>query len=262
MKLMKTRPKDATLSDKIKPTPAYQALAKTIRDRIASGEYPQGRRIPSESLISQESGLSNMTVRHAEALLVQEGLLKRIQGSGTYVVPQTWTQASFSLGHLAGLLEDQPNLSLTIFKASLVSAGPKTAAHLNLDPLSQVIYMDRMLRHKSQPILLSHSVLRFEPFAPVVEADLEQLAIFSLYNGGAKKTVKKSLFKLGPKSLNDEEAKRLGLTEGEPSLKITYTLYDHNDCPLGLGWFLAPRKLVQVTARLGVWEDPQSLANA
>ncbi|MDR2423052.1 MAG: GntR family transcriptional regulator, partial [Deltaproteobacteria bacterium] len=113
---------------------AYRALAQTLKGKIAAGEYAVDVRLPSEAAIGREYGLSIMTVRQAIGLLVQEGLLKRVQGSGTFVATPTWAQASFGLTGLANLMEDRENISMSFLKACLASAGPKTAAHLQLDP--------------------------------------------------------------------------------------------------------------------------------
>ncbi|MDR2140276.1 MAG: GntR family transcriptional regulator [Deltaproteobacteria bacterium] len=244
--------------DSEKKSPAYRALAQAIRDKIVLGEYALGAKIPSEATISRDWRVSTMTVRQAVGLLVQSGILERIQGSGTYVVAQTWPQANFGWTHLAELLADRDNITLTIFKACLVSAGPKTAAYLGLSPNSQVIYLDRLIQHKGQPILLNHSILRFDPRSPIVEAEQELIALTRPSQGLAQKHIKKHLLRLTPVVLSAQQAQRLGLLEGEPTLKINYTFFDFNDNPLGSGWFLAPRKLTILSARLGFWVEEDS----
>ncbi|MDR0548420.1 MAG: GntR family transcriptional regulator [Deltaproteobacteria bacterium] len=238
-----------------KDLPAYRALALALKEKIANGEYALGEKIPSELAISREKGLSIMTVRQSVGLLVQAGILKRIQGSGTFVVTPIWTEANFGLNNLTQVLADRRNLSLSIIKARLASAGPKTAAHLQLDPQAQVIFQDRLIRYKSQPILLNHSAIRFDPFAPVVEAELEHVGLFNVLPAGqAQKKIKKSLFRACPVVLAPEEASRLHQTAGDPALKIVYTIYDYEDRPLGSGWLLASRKLTQISGKVGFWE--------
>ncbi|MDR1084446.1 MAG: GntR family transcriptional regulator [Deltaproteobacteria bacterium] len=233
--------------------PAYRELALALKDKIASGEYPLGSRIPSEIKISRAYKLSTMTVRQAVGVLVQAGLLERIQGSGTYVTTPLWTQASFAWSNLGRILKDRKNISLCIFKAGLVSPGPKTSDHLRLEPHSQVIFMDRLIRYKSQPILLNHSVLKFDPMAPLIEAELETIALNNVSSGLAQKYIKKSQIWVTPVSMTQVESEKLETDPGDSSLKISYTLYDYQDVPLGSGWFLAPRKMARLSARLGFW---------
>ena len=63
----------------------FEQLAVILRERIASGEYPPGRRIPSLLALQEEFGLSSMTVRRAVGVLAQEGLLRVVPGRGTFV---------------------------------------------------------------------------------------------------------------------------------------------------------------------------------
>jgi DNA-binding LacI/PurR family transcriptional regulator len=60
-------------------------LVTTLRDEIARGVYAVGEAIPSERELCSSKGLSRTTVRRAIQLLVDEGMLYRVPGSGTYV---------------------------------------------------------------------------------------------------------------------------------------------------------------------------------
>jgi GntR family transcriptional regulator len=63
----------------------YLQLARLLRERIASGEYPPGRAIPSVERIRQETGLAVKTIRRAIGLLEEEGLVVVRPGWGTFV---------------------------------------------------------------------------------------------------------------------------------------------------------------------------------
>ncbi len=63
----------------------YQQITDWIHNRIAAGELSGGDRLESENEISALFGISRQTVRHALGNLEQEGILTRVQGSGTYV---------------------------------------------------------------------------------------------------------------------------------------------------------------------------------
>lgn len=63
----------------------FLQLARILRSRIESGEYPEGRKIPPLLGLQAEFGLSSMTVRRAVGVLVDEGLLLRVPGRGTFV---------------------------------------------------------------------------------------------------------------------------------------------------------------------------------
>lgn len=66
-------------------SPLYRQLMQRIRADIASGLYPVQTRIPSEAELGEIYQVSRVTVRKALAELTGEGLLRRMQGKGTYV---------------------------------------------------------------------------------------------------------------------------------------------------------------------------------
>lgn len=57
-----------------------------LRERIASGLWPVGTRIPAEPALVELLGVGRNTVREAVQSLVHSGLVERRQGSGTYVL--------------------------------------------------------------------------------------------------------------------------------------------------------------------------------
>ncbi|MCL2730210.1 MAG: substrate-binding domain-containing protein [Actinomycetia bacterium] len=63
----------------------FQALAGELRRGILAGDWTPGAKLPTESRLAQETGLSLTTVRRAFDLLVEEGLVVRRQGSGSFV---------------------------------------------------------------------------------------------------------------------------------------------------------------------------------
>ena len=67
-------------------SPIYLQLREVVRSKIEEGEYPPGMAIPSENELSEMYGVNRLTVRNAVDALVHEGLLRRIQGKGAFVV--------------------------------------------------------------------------------------------------------------------------------------------------------------------------------
>ncbi len=68
--------------------PLYRQLADDLRTRILAGEFPVPDAMPTEAQLSQRYRASRITVRHALALLDQEGLVHREQGRGSFVRPR------------------------------------------------------------------------------------------------------------------------------------------------------------------------------
>ena len=72
--------------------PKYQVVIDWINEEIASGRMKLGDRLMSEEKLSEKFGLCRQTISRATSQLVEESVLTRLQGSGTYVgqlVPHT-----------------------------------------------------------------------------------------------------------------------------------------------------------------------------
>ena len=78
--------------------PKYQQIVHSVREEIATGQYTQGQRLPSESDLGRAFGASRITVNRALRELQFAGLIERRAGSGSYV------RAIPSQGYTFGLL--------------------------------------------------------------------------------------------------------------------------------------------------------------
>jgi len=80
--------------DRPRGVPLYMQLQATIRSAIESGELKPRDAIPGERDLCAHYGISRITVRKAVVGLVDEGLLERMHGSGTYVAVRIEKQFS------------------------------------------------------------------------------------------------------------------------------------------------------------------------
>ena len=65
--------------------PKYMRLADSIRTEVALGQRRPGDQIASEAELAMHYGLAPGTVRQAIAILVDERILERQHGKGTFV---------------------------------------------------------------------------------------------------------------------------------------------------------------------------------
>lgn len=65
--------------------PLYLQLSELISNKILSGDYKYGEKIPSEQELGIEYELSRVTVRKALQDLVDKGIVEKKQGKGVYV---------------------------------------------------------------------------------------------------------------------------------------------------------------------------------
>ncbi|MEV4377554.1 GntR family transcriptional regulator [Streptosporangium sp. NPDC049644] len=71
--------------DREGPIPPYRQIAEILRQRIASGKIPPGRRIPSLVELEAEFQVARDTLRKAVQVLKDEGLVETVRGMGVYV---------------------------------------------------------------------------------------------------------------------------------------------------------------------------------
>ena len=77
------------MTNRLIPTnaePLYRQLMARIRDDVSSGVYPAESQIPSEQEMCAHYGVSRVTVRRAISELTDEGILRKQQGKGTFVM--------------------------------------------------------------------------------------------------------------------------------------------------------------------------------
>jgi LacI family transcriptional regulator len=72
-------------SDELK----HRRIADGLREAIADGRFPVGARLPSESRLVRQHGVSRPTANRALGELVAAGLIERRVGSGSYVLRAT-----------------------------------------------------------------------------------------------------------------------------------------------------------------------------
>ena len=63
----------------------YRRIAEALRERIVSGRYRPGEKIPAIRHVAEEFGCNKLTVQKAYDLLKQQGFIQNVVGSGSYV---------------------------------------------------------------------------------------------------------------------------------------------------------------------------------
>ena len=76
-----------------KKAPLYQQLYDAILNKVRSGEYQVGEKIPSEEQLMTIYGVSRVTVRNAIKQLVDENILIKRHGKGTFVSMPSYVES-------------------------------------------------------------------------------------------------------------------------------------------------------------------------
>jgi len=237
------------------PTPVYAQLAKILRNQIALGDWPPGHRISAESALSKQYGVSLMTVRQAVGVLVEEGLVKRVHGSGTFVQNVAVSASQFDLNVLKNVLADHQNLKVKILKSTVERARDEEGKILNLELDEPVILIERLIYHWQEPFSFQRTYAVFDPEQPTVEGMLDTSVLNGLLFGDGPTSFKKGKLRLLPMLMDQNEAELLQSEKDPNAFKLEYVFYDFNDQPNAHGWFIVPHGKMPIISRVGVWND-------
>ena len=163
----------------------YEALRSRIEADIRSG-LSAGDAVPSERQLMETYQVSRMTARHAMSLLVEDGLVYRVQGSGTFVkdpssISKSLVLTSFSQDITArGMV---PGSASQILER--VEADAEVASDLELSPGAPVTFIQRVRTADGSPMCLERVWVPADLFPTELEAGpigslyeiLEQLGV-------------------------------------------------------------------------------------
>lgn len=215
------------------PTPLYYQIRENLREVIRSGELPIGALIPSERELSEHYGVNRLTVRQAISELVNEGLLLRRRGVGTFVAEQ-------KISH--------PMPDLIGFSQRMLRAGRKpgskvmsfghqppirsVASALNLPVESTVIHIVRLRTVDDEPIMLETLYLPYALMPDLTSDDLENASLYQIMAVRYGIQVVEAEEVLEPVTLTSYEANALHAESGRPALLVEGTVYTVNRQPV------------------------------
>lgn len=133
--------------------PKYVTLAEQLRQQIAAGQFAVGDPITSEPALSAAHNLSRGTVRQAIQLLVDQGLLVREQGRGTFVAAAVERSKHFSLSSFADEMRRQNKRPSTRLLANeVIPAVAPVAEKLAIAPQTAVFHIKRLRLADGHPV--------------------------------------------------------------------------------------------------------------
>lgn len=134
----------------VQPTTLHNRIREELRARIFSGAYQPHDRVPSESALMTEYGVSRITVRQALGNLEKERLIVKVPGKGSFV---TQPKPFQELGRLQGFAEAMGALGhethnrlislRTVAASAQVADKLKLAAGKPVTEIHRVRYLDR-----------------------------------------------------------------------------------------------------------------------
>jgi len=217
------------------PLPKHHQLTEILREKISSGDLQPNDQFPTEESLCQLHGVSRGTVRRAVNTLVQEGLLRREQGRGTFVAAPQSQSGFFTL---TGFGEDMRQQNLTpstrLLNAKIIPAPPNVAQRLGLVEQQHVIYIARLRLANNHPVLHETRHLAQNLCPVLLNEDLENQSIHWLLIEKYKLPLIRTTHTMEARVLTDEEATLLEAEPGAPAFfvdRLTYTIKNGQERP-------------------------------
>jgi GntR family transcriptional regulator len=219
--------------DKDSPIPLYYQLVETLRERIRSGEIKPGAQLPPERDLSEQYGISRMTVRQALQYLIREDALVAKQGLGTFVAEPKLTYDPL---HLLGFTEDalQRGAFATsrVIEQAIVEPPASIATRLDLRPREQATRIVRLRLSDGVPMLLETVYVPTARFEGVERADLAKHSLYQLMREHYGVRLRGALSTLEAVLANEYECELFGAPSGMLMVLLEGVTYDEDDQPV------------------------------
>ena len=136
-------------------------LAEVVRTElkraILGGEFAVGSKLPNEDRLCERFGVSRVTVREAVRGLIEDGLVIRKHGSGTYVTRRPMLQNSLDTNFSYTEFIEASGLRAgrQLVGHRTLAASDETAAALGIEPGASVVEVRRIRTADRRPAVYS-----------------------------------------------------------------------------------------------------------
>ncbi|PWC34989.1 GntR family transcriptional regulator [Azospirillum sp. TSO22-1] len=213
--------------------PLYARLRDVLTRHIAGGAWPPGEALPAESALASAYGVSVGTMRKALQQLVDEGLLERRHGSGTFVRRAQFDKSLFRFFRHAGDTGSGIPAS-RILRREVTTAGEAPEAALGLPADAPVIRLQRLRFWGDEPFLAEDIVLPHDRFSAFLDIPVEELGplLYPVYEQACGQVVARAEELLTVGAADAVVARLLRCRTGTPIVSIERTAFAHDGSAL------------------------------
>ncbi len=212
----------------------YLQIADYLRDRIESGRLSPGDQLPPETELADSFLVSRHTIREALRYLKARGYVESRQGKGSVVRDR---KRSLRVNPVIGSVNDLVQFaSETVLEPVAVVSEPasgEVAELLNLEPGADVLRISALRRDEKDVVFGYTNV--YVPTALADGLSSETINNVPIYTQIERNTgievvgVEQRIIAVGA---GDQPVEHLGLTPGEPVLRITRLYYEEGGRPV------------------------------
>ncbi len=215
------------------PTPIYRQLYLILRGQIEAREYQLDDVLPTEEQLAERYAVSRVTIRKALQILVDDGLIVRQAGKGTFVYPQTIRENLYSLQGFAEMMaSDYPAQIMEILNFEVIQAGDDLASLLAVSPGDKILRIKRRHRVENRPVAYAIIYLPFEVGKLFTPEDVETTPIYTLLVRKAFLTIGRATQRVTAVAANQEIVEVLRIASGSPVLTVKRVTYSAEEQPI------------------------------
>lgn len=217
--------------DKQSRIPMYVQIEEELKRRVDEGEFAIGAAIPSERELTELFGVSRMTVRQSITNLVNEGLLYREKGRGTFVAVPKVEQP---LNGMTSFTEDMqarglvPSNKLLSFEKMMPDQN--IAKELRLDRKEEVYLVERIRYADEKPMAIERTYLPVKLF-PKLSREALKGSLYSLIEQEQKQSISHASQRMEAALAKKEDAEFLQISVPAAILIIERTSYLSDGLP-------------------------------
>jgi GntR family transcriptional regulator len=196
--------------------PQYRRIEQALRERIS--HLRPGERLPSDTELCEEFGVSRMTARNAMQRLAEEGLVAREPGRGSFVAEppahrRTNRLMTFSQEMRRRGLRPSSRVLTRVIRPSTADE----ATRLGLAPTEPIVHLRRLRSADDAPVAIESTILLGACAGAVMTADLENGSLHeALARGGF--VLRRGTGVIAAAAATAEDARLLGIRGGDPLL--------------------------------------------
>lgn len=214
--------------------PLYQRLREEMLAKIGSGEWVPGSPIPTEAELTKHYGVAIGTVRKAVDTLVNEGLLLRSQGRGTYVRRPNFDASLVRFFRQVNAAGGREIPSSRILAKGRQKPSAPVATALKLEDGEDVVHLERLRMVESRTLFHEDIWLPVTRFGVLLDIDSESFGtlLYPFYETQCGQCIGSATETLTVEQADRGIAKILSIQEGAPVVTIERTALGYDRSPL------------------------------
>lgn len=215
--------------------PLYEQVKEQLLTKILDGTYQPLAQLPSEHELSEQFGVSRITVRQALHKLSQEGLIFKVHGKGTFVSkPKAYQNISQLQGFAEAMSNSGYHITNEVLSIKFIPAPLKVAAKLKLSVSSEVTEIKRVRLLNNEPVSYELTYLPEQIGKKLFEeqVDLRSTDIFKSLEEDLQIPLGYADLNIDAITADDELAELLSLDAHTPILRVERLTHDSENNPL------------------------------